>query len=419
MQSHPEKRRSRRRVRTDDHVLYAEIPDKLQCLLDPSLGQTRYRVLHGGRGSSKSWSIARVLLLLGIERPLRILCAREFQTSIKESVHKLLSDQIELLGLEDYYEVQQGGIYSKINNTEFIFKGLHHNVQEIKSTEGIDICWVEEAESVSQESWRVLTPTIRKPGSEIWVSFNPALPTDPTYIKFLGPKPPRRAIIKRIGWRDNPWLPKVLRREALELRRTDPEAYAHVWGGEPWMRSDEQILSGKWRVEAFTPDASYGPPLHGLDYGFAQDPTHFMRCYIKDKRLYIDAEERGIGWMIKTLVQRLDRYPDIRRYVIRADAARPETSAELTALGFKVFSAPKWSGSVEDGIEHLRSYDEIIIHPRCKGTIEDARLWRYKVDARTGDILPQVRDSNNHSWDAGRYALAPLIKHQKRGVAFR
>jgi len=176
---------------TADRIRF-EIPAAVECLVDPPLGDLRYRVLYGGRGGAKSWNIARVLLIYGYKQPLRILCAREYQSSIAESVHHLLEEQIDLLGLGDFYDVQQTKIIG-LNGTEFIFKGLARNIQEVKSTEGVDVCWVEEAEAVSKESWRVLIPTIRRPNSEIWVSFNPADSQDPTYQRFVEGEPQRAA----------------------------------------------------------------------------------------------------------------------------------------------------------------------------------------------------------------------------------
>ncbi|PZM94998.1 MAG: PBSX family phage terminase large subunit [Actinobacteria bacterium] len=394
------------------------IPEAFAFLFDPPLGSVRYRVAYGGRGSAKSWQFARALLVHGLQRPLRILCAREFQTSIRDSVHRLLADQIERLGLGWHYEVQQSTIRGR-NGTEFIFKGIRHNVQEIKSTEGIDICWVEEAEAVSDESWRVLTPTIRKEGSEIWVSFNPALESDPTYQRFVV-RPPERAIVRRVTYRDNPWLPQVLRDEAEELFRRDPEAYAHVWGGEPWRRSDAEVLAGRWIVEDFEPQEHWQGPYYGADWGFARDPTVLVRVWIADNRLYVEYDERGIGWGMDEIARRFDRVPGAREHVIRADSARPETINAIWRRGFRIEPAPKWPGSVEDGVEHLRSYERIVIHPRCRGLIEEARLWRYKVDPRTDDVLPKLAPGYDHGWDAVRYALAPLIRrNQKRvGVYF-
>lgn len=389
-------------------TLNLKTPEAFGFLHDPPLGQMRYRVSYGGRGSAKSWQFARALLIHGLSAPLRILCAREYQTSIRDSVHRVLADQIEMLGLSAFYTVQEASI-TGANGTEFLFKGLRRDTAQIKSTEGIDLAWVEEAEAVSDASWRTLIPTIRKEGSEIWVTFNPALADDPTYQRFVL-KPPERALVRKVSYQDNPWFPAVLREEAEALRRNDPEAYAHVWGGEPWARSDAQVLAGKWEVAEFAPDPAWGDPLFGADWGFASDPTVLVKCWVRDRRLWIEYDAGQPQLDTDGIVRTFDTVPDSRRYVIRGDSARPETIAELSKRGFRLIAAPKWAGSVEDGIQHLRSYDRIIIHPRCKRTVEEARLWRYKTDARTDDVLPKLVDAHNHVWDAVRYALAPLIK---------
>lgn len=383
------------------------VPAAYGFLFDPPLGAVRYRVSYGGRGSAKSWQYARALLVRGMERPLRILCAREFQASIKDSVHRLLSDQISALGFSGFYDVQQTTIRGR-NGTEFLFKGLRHNIQEIKSTEGIHICWVEEAEAVSERSWTVLIPTIRNEGSELWVTFNPALPSDPTYTRFVE-RPPDRAIIRAVGYKDNPWLPEVLKHEAEELQKRDPEAYAHVWGGQPWMRSDSQVLTGRWIVDEFRPENHWQGPYFGADWGFARDPTVLVRMWVSDARLFVEYDERGIGWTIDDTERHFGYVPDSGRFVIRADSSHPQTIAELANRGLRLEAAAKWQGSVEDGIDHLRSYQQIVIHPRCKGIIEEARMWRYRTDPRTGDVLPRLVDGHDHGWDAVRYALAPII----------
>jgi len=389
-----------------------KISKDFRFLFNPPLGDVRYRVSYGGRGSAKSWQFARALLLHGWESQLRILCAREFQASIKDSVHKLLSDQIDALGYSSFYRIQQSSIVGK-NGTEFLFKGLRRNIGEIKSTEGIDLCWVEEAEAVSDESWRVLIPTIREPGSELWVSFNPALETDPTYRRFIL-NPPERAIIKKVGWDSNPWLPEVLREEAEELRRKDPEAFAHVWGGNPWTRSEAEVLDGKWMVEDFTPEAHWNGPYYGLDFGFARDPSICVRLWIGDSRLYVEYDSGGVKLNMDQLEKMIRSIPGAEDHTIRADSARPETINEMKERGLKVEPAAKWAGSVEDGVEHLRSYEKIVIHPRCKRAQQEARLWRYKTDARTGDILPKLKDGNDHVWDSSRYALSPIINKGKK-----
>lgn len=394
--------------------LELEIPEAFDFLFDPPLGSVRYRAAYGGRGSAKSWQFARALLIHGLKQPLRIGCFREYMASIKDSVHALLSDQIEKLGLRGVYTVQETTIFAA-NGTEFIFKGLRRDIAQIKSTEGIDIAWVEEAEAVTDKSWRVLIPTIRKPGSEIWVTWNPALETDATHQRFIVTPPPR-AIVRRVGYKDNPWLPDVLWEEAQELKRRDPEAYAHVWGGETWSRSDAEVLAGKWKVEEFTPEPHWDAPLLGGDYGFSQDPAMLVKMWVADSRLWIEYEAGGVRLDMDQLFRAWSAVPGARSHVIRADAARPETTNELRRRGLRVVSAPKWEGSVADGIEHLRSYDTIVIHPRCTRTISEARLWRYKTDPRTGDVLPVLIDANNHTWDAVRYGLAPLIRRRTGGT---
>ena len=205
-----------------------EFPPKLitEGLFTPK----RYKILHGGRGGTKSWGFARALLIKGAGAKMRFLCAREFQNSIADSVHKLLDDQIQELELGDFYEVQQKTIVGR-NGTEFAFEGLRHNASKIRSYEGVDIVWVEEAQAVSKASWDTLIPTIRKDGSEIWVSFNPEFEDDETYDRFVL-NPPKNSIVIEINWRDNPWFPAVLDEERLEMKERDPDSYDHVWEGK-------------------------------------------------------------------------------------------------------------------------------------------------------------------------------------------
>lgn len=237
---------------SEGNVRQIEIPDAFKPLFRPK----RYKVMYGGRGSGKSTSMALCLLIQGYNEKLRILCAREFQTSISDSVHKMLGDMIKEYGFNGDYEVQQARIINRRNGTEFIFKGLRHNANEIKSTEGIDRCWVEEAEKVSDNSWELLIPTIRKPGSEIWVSFNNKQPTDPTYVRMVV-NADDDYFVKKVSYRDNPFFPEVLEKERLRLLKADPEAYKHIWEGEfdtrffggvytQWMeraRNDNRIVS--------------------------------------------------------------------------------------------------------------------------------------------------------------------------------
>ena len=388
----------------------------LPLYAEPLFRPNRYKIIYGGRGAARSWSVARALLILAAQRPLRVLCARELQKSIQDSVHRLLKDQIGLLGLP--YHVTEREI-RHANGSLFLFEGLRYNITKIKSLEGVDICWVEEAERVSEDSWNVLIPTIRKPGSEIWITFNPDQESDPTYRRFVL-QPPPNAWVEKVSWRDNPWFPDELRAEKDYLMRVDPDAAAHVWEGGCRQATDAQILRGKWIVEEFDPEPSWDGPYHGADFGFAQDPTTLVRCYVHNRRLYIDREAYHIGLELDHTAAYWERHvPGFARYAIRADSARPESISYLRRHGVnRIEGVPKWRGSVEDGIAHLRQYEAIVIHPRCRHTIDEARHYSYKVDPRTGDILPQIVDAHNHMIDAIRYALAPLIQQGDMPFAF-
>lgn len=385
------------------------LPEWSQTLFQPA----RYKTYYGGRGASRSWTVARALLVLGSSKRLRILCVRELQRSIADSVHKLLSDQIELIGLPGW-RITQRTIEHVVTGTTFIFEGIKQNVTKIKSLEGIDICWVEEAERISKESWEVLIPTIRKEGSEIWITFNPYLETDPTYDRFVLNAEPDWITLK-LSWRDNPWFPDVLRKDMEYLYRVDPEAAEHVWGGECIKTTAASILNGKWVVEPFTPDESYQGPYHGADFGFAVDPTTAVRLWTKKRVLYVEYESYQVGLDTDKIKVRWQRdVPNIHKFIIRADSARPETISYLKKQGLnKISPVIKWKGSVEDGVAYLRQFERIVIHPRCINTIQEARLWSYKVDKQTGEILPEVADKHNHIWDAVRYALAPIIRLAK------
>jgi phage terminase large subunit len=363
-------------------------------------------VLYGGRGSGKSMNIARALLVEGARRPLTILCTREIQTSINDSVHRLLREQIELLQLDSFYRVTQNAIYGQ-NGTEFIFKGLRFNVREIKSTEGVDICWCEEAQVISADSWDVLIPTIRKDGSEIWISFNPLDEHDPTYQRFVI-SPPDTAYVRKVNYDENPFFPEVLKQEMEWLKKKDYQSYLHVWEGEVRRQSNALVFGGRFRVEEFeTPNNARF--YHGADWGFANDPSTLIRCFIDGRKLYIDQEAWGIGVEIDKTPALFDKIDTARRWPIKADCARPETISYMRRHGFNITAAKKWQGSIEDGIEFIKTFD-IIVHPRCVHVIDELNHYSYKIDKQTNDILPIIVDSWNHCLDSLRYSLDGLIK---------
>jgi len=369
----------------------------------------RYRVLYGGRGSGKSWACARVLLGRAAfeKRPLRILCAREIQRSISDSVHRLLCSQIDEMGLTGYFDITRDAIRGVKSGAEIIFKGLRSNPQEIKSMEGIDICWVEEAQAVSAESWDVLIPTIRKPNSEIWLTFNPLDESDPTYQRFVL-NAPEDALVRKVNYDENPYFPEVLKREMEWLKARDYESYLHIWEGEVRKHSNAVIFAGRFRVEEFETwrEARF---YHGADWGFAQDPTALIRCYVRDRTLYIDKEAWGVGVDLDETPALFDSIETARHWPIKADNARPETISFMRRRGFHISGAKKWAGSIEDGIEYLKSMD-IVIHPRCRHTIDEFNHYSYKIDKQTGDILPVIVDAWNHCIDALRYSLDGMIK---------
>lgn len=384
--------------------LQYEVPRKFGPLLAPA----RYKVFYGGRGGGKSWAFARVLLVLALKRKIRILCARELQVSIADSVHRLLCDQVAAMQLDGFFDITRTQITCVATGSEFLFRGLRHNVSEIKSLEGVDICWVEEAQKVSQESWDLLIPTIRAEGSEIWISFNPGSPDDPTWTQFVEKARPDSVVVK-VGWQDNPYFPETLDLERLACRDTDPDRYRWIWEGEPRVISEAQVFCGKWVVEDFTP-----PPavrwFYGADWGFAVDPTTLVRAYVRDNTLYVADEAWAQGLELEDLDGLFSLVPDSRRQLIRADNARPEIIRSLRRRGWMIRPCKKWPGSIEEGIAVMRGFSRIVVHPRCAHVAEEMRLYSYRTDPLTGEVLPQILDKYNHCIDALRYALEPVIR---------
>ncbi len=367
----------------------------------------RYQVLEGGRGKGASYSIADSLLTESAYVPLRNLCTREIQNSIRDSVHRLLSDRIYALGLEDYYEVTEKEIRSLCGSL-FIFKGLRSNTREIKSTEGIDRCWVAEAEGVSQESWDILIPTIRKEGSQIKIDFNPENEQSATYKTFVLNAPPD-SIRAHMTWRDNEMFPEVLRKEKDYCRRVDYEKYLHVWEGQVKKYGQLCIFGDKFRIEAFeTPEDTRF--YFGADWGFSNDPTVLARMWIKDNKLFLDHEFFAVGVEINELERAFDTVPGSRKWKITGDSERPDTISHMRNKGFNIVGAKKGKGSVEDGIQFLRGFEEIIIHPRCRGAIDNFGNYKWKQDRITQEILPIPADGSDHWPDAARYALEDYIK---------
>ncbi|WP_109146923.1 PBSX family phage terminase large subunit [Campylobacter concisus] len=384
-------------------------------IFEPLLENKRYKGVKGGRGSGKSHFFAECIIETMLINPdARIVCIREIQRSLKFSSKALIESKINSLRVSEYFEITLTEIRAKRGNGVIIFQGMQdHTADSIKSLEGFDVAWVEEAQNLSKRSLELLRPTIRKENSELWFSWNPENETDAvdSFFKQMQENGATDFILVTANFSDNPFLPTELFNEQEYDRRYNPSTYEHIWLGGYNTKSDAQIFKGKFRVENFSTDG-LGNPYHGLDFGFANDPTAAIRCYIHDRKLYISHEAGAVGLELDYTAEFLkDRIEDIHKYVIRADNARPESISYLKRHGLSMITPTiKGKGSIEDGIEFIRSFEAIIIHERCVETAREFRLYSYKTDPHSGDILPQILDENNHYIDALRYALEPLIK---------
>lgn len=370
----------------------------------PLLAPARYKGAHGGRGSGKSHFFAELLVERCSMSPgTRAACVREVQKSLKNSVKLLVEDKIRTLGLSGF-EVLEAEIKTPGGGV-IIFQGMqNHTADSIKSLEGFDIAWVEEAQSLSQRSLDLLRPTIRKDGSEMWFSWNPNKPTDPVDL-FLRSSPPSSAVVVEANWSDNPWLPQELRDDLEDDRSRDPDKYDHVWGGG-YAHNAEARVFRNWSVRQFeTPSNA----IHrfGADWGFATDPSVLVRCHIDGRTLFVDQEAWEVGCEIDHTPALFDKVQGSRKWMIRADSARPETVSYMRRQGFKIVGAIKGPGSLEDGVEFLRAFD-IVVHPRCTHVADELKNYSYRRDPQTDEILPVLEDKKNHTIDALRYALEEL-----------
>lgn len=419
------------------------LPEKLERLIYPK----RLKIVKGGRGSAKTRSVVSILTARASARRERVLCLREIQNSIEESSYQELVEEVERRDLSDSFVTGKKAIRVPATRSSFSFRGLFRNQRGIKGFTKATVAWVDEADGVSRESWGYLMPTIREPGSEVWVTFNPNHETDPTWVDLVGPY---EALLDEHGcyedddvliitcnYTDNPWFTDELELERAKMERTDKDRYNWIWLGQFNKRSAEVIFAGKYRVEAFETPANVRF-FFGADWGFAADPTTLNRCWVRGNTLYIDYEAHGVQTELDDIwklfggregakpaqLQRWTsedtlKYPGIpgaRKWKIRADSARPETISHVAKQGFNISAAAKWGGSVEDGIEVLRGFDEIVIHPRCPHTIAEFGAYSYKVDKLTGDILPIIVDKNNHHIDGIRYGFDGYIRGRGQGI---
>lgn len=410
--------------------------------------KARNKVYWGGRGAAKSMGIAEALVRKAAYSSIEVLCCREVQNTLAESSHKVIVDTIKRLGLESWFDWNNSEVTSRAG-ARFIFRGLANGAKGLRSVQGIDICWVEEAQYVTAASWQALGPTMRKPGSEFWVSYNLISELDATHQRFVniedGSAKRTNSIVHKINYDSNPFLSDELREEMENDLAADYELYEHIWLGMAQKRSNAIIFNGRYRVIPFDraeviSQAWMQRQFFGADFGFADDPATLVRSVITERR---EKDRNGVErdnvrklWIcdavfgkhvevddMPAFYDRIPHHPPdsirtpvARDWPIKGDASRPETISYIGRHGFPISAAEKWEGCVEDGIAHLRGFDEIIIHSDLKEMAAEAYMYRYKTDPRAVDergqplVLPIIVDKHNHGWDAVRYSLDGYIQ---------
>lgn len=392
-------------------IVQSQIPVAFKDLRRPA----RYKSFYGGRGGGKSWAFAETLIIKSIESKIRVLCAREIQRSIRDSVKRVLEDCIKRMGIEKVFRMTNYNIECKSSGSEFIFAGLKSNPDTIKSLEGIDIVWGEEAHRFSQQSLDILIPTIRRPGSELWFSWNPKYKTDPIYKMFFDGSHPG-SIVKKVNFDSNPFFPQVLKDEMDFCKAKDPDKFNHVWMGMPVHHSEAQIFYGQWVSEEFDPPPAGTQLYYGGDFGFAKDPSTLVRCYIVGNDLFIDHEAYAHGVEIDALPELYKKVPGAYDNTVVCDSSRPDTISYLRRNGIHATGSTKGPGSIEDGLAFLKSFN-IKVHPRCKHVIDELMTYSFEIDKHTGLITDKIKDSCNHCMDALRYATERVRKAGRVYVA--
>ncbi|MDN5621570.1 PBSX family phage terminase large subunit [Acinetobacter johnsonii] len=399
-----------------------ELPPKLIPLF--STPNIRYRSSWGGRGSAKTRSFALMTAIKGYmyaEAKISglILGAREYMNSLSDSSMEEIKQAIRSVPfLNQYYEMGENFIRTKNRRVSYGFAGLRHNLDSIKSKARILLCWVDEAETVSEMAWRKLLPTVREDGSEVWITWNPERRDSATSQRFRHEEIFDDLTGELIGvgvemnYSDNPWFPEVLEIERRQDQKNlDDATYRWIWEGDYLELSEAQIFRNKYKVEAFDDELwkTADRLFFGADFGFANDPNTLIRSFILENTLYIEYEAFGVGVDLDEMAQFYDSVPGARDWPIKGDCSRPETISYLRRQGFNIEAAEKWPGSVEDGIAHIKGFETVVIHTRCKKTLEEFRSYSYKKDRLTDEVLPIIVDKWNHGIDALRYSLDGYI----------
>lgn len=368
--------------------------------------------IYGGRYSLKSHTVARALLIIARQRKTRVACFREFQNSIADSSHQLLSDLIKQYELADF-KVTEKGIINTINGSDFLFKGLHHNEQSVKSTEGIDIAWIEEAQTVSNSSIEVLTPTVRKPGSKLIYTYNRLLEEDPVHKRLVLEGRPNTLIInvnydiaEKYGW-----LPQVIKDEIEDDKINRPALYKHKWLGEP--NSLERRVYSDWiQIDSIPHEARL--ERRGLDFGYKNDPTAIVSIYYYNGGYIVDEELYRKGMHNNEIAAFLNNLALPNTLVI-GDSAEPKSIDELRMSGVNILGVKKVGGTTNTGQKKsFKQYGiDFVGQQKISVTKRSQNIWReyltylHKED-KEGRILNDPEDGNDHSMDAILYGFMGL-----------
>lgn len=384
-------------------------------ILDSLDQPMRHKGIHGGRGSGKSLGVAQKIIIRSIDHYERILCGREFQSTIKDSVKHVIEERMHQMCVAHLFTITKTEIINNRNGSNFLFYGFRRDPHKIKSLNGVTLAWIEEAQTLSKESLELLIPTVRIDNSELWYTYNRELINEPVHNLITDSRRDNTMHVV-VNYHDNPFFPAALRKEMEFDKQYDDGKYRNIWCGEPRVESQKLIFNGKWIRDSDVIPNEETIFYFGADWGFANDPTTLVRMWVDDKKreIYIDREAYGVGIEIDDIPELFESISDVKKWKITADSARPETISYIKRRGFKIEAARKGKGSVEEGVEFLKSY-MIRIHPRCKHVIDEFGLYSYKTNKLTGEILPLIEDKNNHCIDSIRYGLEKLIfRHRNR-----
>jgi phage terminase large subunit len=396
-------------VTADAESLELSVPHWIEPLLKTD---ARYLGIWGGRGGGKSWAVRDLLIAEHVRNPhLSTVCLREVQRSLDQSSKRLLEQKIRDCQLEDYFDIKSNQIRSRKGSGIIIFQGLSdHTATSIKSFEGFDYWWPDEAQVISKRSWDILRPTVRKEGAKIIATWNPVNETDPVDVLFRGPNRLEDSLVIHANYYDNPWFPKSLLSEVRFDQQHDPEKYDHVWLGG-YVKFSEARVFKNWIIKEFEAPKN-AVLLFGVDWGFSPDPTVLLRGYVEGRELYIEHEAYQVECEIEDTKHLFLTVPQSELWMLNCASDRPERVKSIQRAGFKAKAIPREQHSIQEGVDFLRGF-RINVHPRCTRTIAEMRLYSRKVDKLSGKVLPEIEDKHNHCIDAMRHLVDDVRRMAK------